>query len=214
MTVRHRIVVLCMVAFIFTRSACAEPTVSLFVVSGPDLSIAVGLSDLAEHPVAGYQVILSYDPYRFTFVSGQYLTNSFGLTFLNPIGGELGTVRLAAGVNTFAGQQPLTTDATVAILRFVPAHASRVPEILIVSDSLPPTRLSDVLGQPIVPITLVSLERACAADYDENGEIAVPDIFAFLSDWFSGSCKADINGGGLSVPDIFAFLSLWFARCP
>lgn len=53
----------------------------------------------------------------------------------------------------------------------------------------------------------------CPADYDQNGTVAVPDIFAFLSGWFSGDIRADIDGGGLAVGDIFAFLGRWFAGC-
>lgn len=55
----------------------------------------------------------------------------------------------------------------------------------------------------------------CAADFDGNGEVQVPDIFAFLSAWFAGDASADLDGTpGIGVPDIFAFLSLWFAGCP
>jgi hypothetical protein len=58
-------------------------------------------------------------------------------------------------------------------------------------------------------------EPSCIADFDGNGTVAVPDIFAFLSAWFAGSGSADINGDmDVTVPDIFAFLSLWFAGCP
>lgn len=61
---------------------------------------------------------------------------------------------------------------------------------------------------------------ACAADFDADGEVAVPDIFAFLSVWFAGqdsasAWRADFDGScGLAVPDIFTFLSAWFAACP
>lgn len=54
----------------------------------------------------------------------------------------------------------------------------------------------------------------CAADFDGNGTVGVPDIFAFLSAWFASDSRADIDGTpGIGVPDIFAFLSLWFAGC-
>lgn len=55
----------------------------------------------------------------------------------------------------------------------------------------------------------------CPCDWDNNGEIGVPDIFAFLSSWFAMDPAADFNGtNGVDVPDIFAFLSCWFANCP
>lgn len=54
----------------------------------------------------------------------------------------------------------------------------------------------------------------CAADYDADGLATVPDLFAFLADWFAGSTRADANRDtALDVGDIFAFLSLWFAGC-
>ncbi len=54
----------------------------------------------------------------------------------------------------------------------------------------------------------------CVADFDHSGLPEVPDIFAFLSAWFAGDPRADIDGiPGIGVPDIFAFLSLWFAGC-
>jgi hypothetical protein len=60
---------------------------------------------------------------------------------------------------------------------------------------------------------MVPDECECLADWNSDGIVNVPDIFAFLSDWFAGN--ADVNGDGLTtVPDIFAFLSLWFAGCP
>lgn len=55
---------------------------------------------------------------------------------------------------------------------------------------------------------------SCRADIDGNGVVGVPDIFLFLSLWFSGDARADINGNGSNgVDDIFAFLALWFAGC-
>lgn len=58
-------------------------------------------------------------------------------------------------------------------------------------------------------------ETVCVADFDGNGDVEVPDIFAFLSAWFAMDSSADIDGNtAIEVPDIFAFLSLWFAGCP
>lgn len=54
----------------------------------------------------------------------------------------------------------------------------------------------------------------CIADFDSSGAVNVPDIFAFLSDWFELESDADVNGDAMiTVPDIFEFLSLWFAGC-
>jgi len=54
----------------------------------------------------------------------------------------------------------------------------------------------------------------CPADWDGDCSRGVPDIFAYLSDWFAQDIGADIdNSGTVAVPDIFAFLSIWFAGC-
>ncbi len=61
----------------------------------------------------------------------------------------------------------------------------------------------------------VMAATTCAADFDGSGAVAVPDIFVFLSAWFSLSAAADFDHNGtVAVPDIFAFLSAWFAGCP
>lgn len=53
--------------------------------------------------------------------------------------------------------------------------------------------------------------NSCPADWDRNGALEVPDIFAFLSSWFAG--LGDFDGNGVNeVPDIFAFLAEWFAN--
>lgn len=58
------------------------------------------------------------------------------------------------------------------------------------------------------------LPAPCPADFDGNGDVEVPDIFAFLSAWFAMDPGADVDGvPGIAVPDIFFFLSLWFAGC-
>lgn len=56
-----------------------------------------------------------------------------------------------------------------------------------------------------------------AADFDRDGALGVPDIFAFLSAWFAGAgaddhWRTDFDGSCTTdVQDIFAFLSAWFA---
>lgn len=65
-----------------------------------------------------------------------------------------------------------------------------------------------------VTIFAVSCDDTCAADFDGNGTVEVPDIFAFLAAWFAQQPAADFDGvGGVAVPDIFAFLSAWFGGC-
>ncbi len=60
------------------------------------------------------------------------------------------------------------------------------------------------------------LWRNCRVDVDGDGEVQVPDIFAFLSAWFAGDVSAaNFNlDCCVNVTDIFSFLSAWFAGCP
>jgi len=59
-----------------------------------------------------------------------------------------------------------------------------------------------------------SIFRGCTADWNQNAEVSVQDIFEFLEDWFAGDRNADMNGSGvLSVQDIFDFLRDWFTGC-
>jgi hypothetical protein len=55
----------------------------------------------------------------------------------------------------------------------------------------------------------------CRADFNQDQNLGVPDIFAFLSAWFAGDDTANFDGDGAdpTVPDIFAFLSAWFSGC-
>ena len=63
--------------------------------------------------------------------------------------------------------------------------------------------------------TISALSRAlCPADFDENGTLAVADIFAYLNAWFALDKPADFNySGTLETQDIFDFLGAWFAGC-
>jgi hypothetical protein len=63
--------------------------------------------------------------------------------------------------------------------------------------------------------TLSALGRAiCPADFNENGSLAVPDIFDFLNAWFALDKRADFNySGTLEIQDIFDFLGAWFGGC-
>lgn len=58
------------------------------------------------------------------------------------------------------------------------------------------------------------IDSAQIGDADNITIDDTPEIFTFLSLWFSRSQDADYNGDGVvSVSDIFAFLADWYARC-
>lgn len=67
---------------------------------------------------------------------------------------------------------------------------------------------------PEVVFSSVAPQSGCFADFDGDGEVLVPDIFAYLSAWFAQDSAADVDGvEGITVPDIFFFLSAYFASC-
>jgi len=81
------------------------------------------------------------------------------------------------------------------------------------ADIGPNFSLFDVTGDGVVggeDLSWFDVPTTCRADWDENGSVQVPDIFAFLSSWFAGNADFDLNGQ-TEVPDIFAFLSAWFS---
>lgn len=66
----------------------------------------------------------------------------------------------------------------------------------------------DGSGDPCDPL--------CFADFDEDGAVAITDIFVYLNVWFASDPAADIDGDGANPPaitDIFLFLNHWFGGC-
>ena len=100
------------------------------------------------------------------------------------------------------------------------------PTLALTGNNVEAIEISDVSGdgkRDIVVVTRAndrlvvfrnSSPPACIANFDGVGGVAVPDIFAFLSAWFSQNPVADVNqNGSFDVPDIFGFLSHWFSGC-
>jgi hypothetical protein len=55
---------------------------------------------------------------------------------------------------------------------------------------------------------------ACIADFDQDGNRTIDDIFIFINAWFADDPRTDVDGNGRNIDDIFIFLNLWFAGCP
>lgn len=195
--------------------ARADPTVRVETIAGPGLTVAVSITDLGGQQVAGYQIFLQYNALRFGFVSGSYVTDCYGLPLVSPISASGGRITLAGGVNAFTGQPPTSADCRIAILHFTVLDADCIPEILLPTDISPPTRLTSAQGLEIAPLRLVSLQRGCTADYNDDLFVSVDDLFLFFNDYFTGSCRADIDGrNGVAIDDLFLFINAWFAGCP
>lgn len=59
-----------------------------------------------------------------------------------------------------------------------------------------------------------NLTPCCRADYNQDGQRGVGDLFDFLDQWFPRLPAAEIDGlPGVSVQDLFSYLDLWFLGC-
>ncbi|MBY0312253.1 MAG: DNRLRE domain-containing protein [Phycisphaerales bacterium] len=57
-------------------------------------------------------------------------------------------------------------------------------------------------------------DPCCKADHDQDGMVALADVFTFLNAWFASSTLTDIDSSGnVELADIFTFLNAWFAGC-
>ena len=194
--------------------ASADPTLVLHQLPGPGINLALSVSNLGAASMAGYQVFLEFDATRVTFVAGAYVTNRLGLGLVNPITAQGNQLLVAAGINQFIGQTPTSDDQDLVYLTFAPVNTGCDPRVRIRTDTNPPTRLTDALGDPILPLIVQSPWSVCPADFNHNGHVTVQDIFDFLAAWFAHDCHADFNGvSGVTVQDIFDFLAAWFSGC-
>jgi hypothetical protein len=195
--------------------AVADPVLELVQLPVPGMIISVRIRDISATPVAGWQAFLEFDPSRLSFVSGAYVTTNFGLPVINPISTLGNHINLAAGIDPTLSQPPTNVNQDVAILVFAPVGTGCLPQIRIRPGTVPPSRLTNILGGDIVPLTINSPWTDCPADIDRSGFIGVQDIFTFLQYWFALDCRADFNNmSGVTVQDIFDFLAAWFAGCP
>jgi len=204
----------CAMAASITSAVSADPTLYLRRLPGPGVNVALSISGLSPTQTAGYQAFLEFDTTHLTFVSGEYVTSSMGLTLANPIMANGNRITVAAGINAFSGQQPTGADQDFAYLHFTSTGTGCEPRVRFYADAFPPTRLTDIQGVAIGPLALHGLWHTCPGDFNNSGSLTVQDIFDFLTAWFSGDCLADVNNNnGVSVQDIFDFLASWFGGC-
>lgn len=81
-----------------------------------------------------------------------------------------------------------------------------------------PSAVGGQATSPIIRYTpfcgSVGCTPSCVGDYDNNHFVGAADLFAYITAWFSGDIRADVNGvGGVGTQDIFDFLASWFGGC-
>lgn len=122
---------------------------------GDTLVASVILEGLSS-PAAGFQTFLHFDDTKLALTGGSYTATPFGLGILPPNLATGGDVDLAAGINQLLGQSPTLTGGVLATLTFTaigePGCAN--PSLLTFRSHDPPTRVTDVDGLELLPLTL------------------------------------------------------------
>jgi hypothetical protein len=220
---------LAMVTAAAATSAClADATLSLQFVgsSGPftqgqQVQVKVRMSGVpAAVPAAGFQAFLRFNTSMLSFVSGAYTNVPFGLHIINPITAVGDSIDLASGIDTFSGQAASSADADLATLTFQVQTPCGFGQVVF-RPNQPPTRISDGLGQPILPIALVSLPigGTCPGDLLHNNAVDVNDLLKVITNWgrcppTPACCEGNANGDGVvNVNDLLVVISGW-GPCP
>jgi hypothetical protein len=212
-----------------TSPCVADATLSIQHVGLPNgpfpqgqmVQVKVRMSSIpATTPAAGFQAFLRYDTTRLNFVSGTYTSVPFGLAITQPIAASGEHINIAAAINFVIGQPPSSADADLATLTFEITTACGMGAVEFRASN-PPTRLSDVVGQPILPIVLndLSLVNTCPGDVHASGIVTVADLLLIISNWGAcptppACCAGNANGDALvGVADLLTVIVGWGA-CP
>lgn len=100
--------------------------------------------------------------------------------------------------------------ATVTISSPAPAPGESGQDVLAVR--IEPQGAVSETNRAVTLMPFARLARTPHADINLDGVTNLPDIFAFLSLWYTGAQGADFDGSGLvNSDDVFAFLNRWFA---
>lgn len=179
---------------------------------GETITVGLWMTDLGGDAAAGFQAFLTFDPGSLDLIGGLYTSVPFDLPIIPIAEGPGGTIDLAAGIDVEVGQPPSSADARLATLVF----ETLVPTCLPALDfrpTIPPTRITDPIGVPILPLQLVAFNESCPADLVPNGAVDFSDLTVLLANW-NGACVGDLDGSGsVDFADLVELLSLW-GPCP
>lgn len=227
--VRYRLVrllctiTICLVAALTGRQAHAASLRIWYDVSdrpilpGDTVIVYIEMAGLDTQKAAGWQAFLEFDSSQMFLVGGNYTPVPFGLGIL-PIIASGNQIDLASGINVFGGQSPTLMDAVLVNLTFQATEEFCTPTVVFRSHD-PPTRITDPVGDPVLPLELTSLEPStCPPDIDPpggDGDVDVFDLFELLNRWNEPVPSiADFNcDGEVDVFDLFVLLDAWGA-CP
>ncbi len=184
--------------------ACYQP--------GDTVTATVSMKDLGAD-AAGFQAFLDYDDSVLTFTGWSYTAVPFGLPVLdtlatvNPNPGEL---NLASGIDQLNGQVPSSADAALVELTFTVSGPDdcAAADLLTFRNHAPPTRLTDLQGQELLPLTLTD---APAIEIDGTPpSLTCPADLTVNTD--PGVCEASVTVTPPSPTDNCGVESLTFER--
>ncbi len=172
-------------------------------------------------PTTGFQAFLEFDDTRLSFVNAFYTPVPFGLPIISPITAVGNTLDLAAGINTFIGQPPASGNADLAVLTFEVLTPCGLGAVEFRAHK-PPTRLSDTVGESILPLLLLNLDPAatCPGDVVPNSTVDTDDLVVVILSWGPCAspppvcCLGDTNASGEVDADDLVAVILGWGPCP
>jgi hypothetical protein len=209
----------------FVRLA-GQTTLSSGSRSAPVPFLTATLDPISLDVVRGEAVRLEIEP-RDSNGAGDYVGVTMNIIVCAGVMQDPAPARLCPGGSTFMTVQGRTSYGTlsyrwrrngIALLEAPAAHYQGVftPTLSITNAS------HDVAGEydcVVSSICGVAISRTaevgyCAADFDCSGSVGGTDIFFYLTAWFAGDARANVDGvAGVTLQDLLAFLNGWFTGC-
>ncbi len=166
--------------------------------TGATTTVTLRMSDLGLFEAAGFQAFLSFDPTRFSFVSGVYTNSPFGVHLIDPIVAIGGEIDVAAGIDPIAGQMTTTANADLVILTFQALTDACGGTVVAFRGSAAPTGITDTVGTAASGLVTVDTP-SIIIDGTPPG-ITCPGDVAVNAD--AGGCTAMINPGIATTTDL------------
>jgi hypothetical protein len=193
---------------------------------GDTVQVKVRMSGLSPaQEAAGSQAFVRFDDTRLSFVSAAYTSKPFGQHIIVPISATGDEIDMASGIDVFTGERPTSDDADLVYLTFETITDCGTGAIEFRPHD-PPTRLTTLDGQSILPLMLVNIAPnpvTCAADVDPpgggNSVVDVDDLVRVILSWGAcpptpGCCPGNANGDAVVDVDDLVEVILGWGACP
>ncbi len=189
---------------------------------GDQIVVKLFMTEIGPVEAVGFQAFLSFDSSELAFVAATYVPVPFGLPVIPIIVANGEDIDMASGIDVANGQSGTISNSQLVTLVFDAVSEFCLPNITFRTHD-PPTRISDSVGMPILPLVLdvIGVTSDCNGnDVEDTCDIAdgtsrdcnfntVPDECETLS------CPADLTGlagvpdGEVGILDFLFLLSKW-----